>query len=285
MSNMTSFVINIKKIMPNQSDVSFMQFLLKNQIRFHDSGIYYIFRKEEIIIGFIAIADFLSPCMTKRLELFVNPQFEGIGVAAQMINFAVNDNEVFKFTSDVDSMSAEYLASFENSGFHVAMSKKFFVVKDADLKDKLPRCTVNTIAKSNKNLITQFEKELALIDRNLHEELADVDEEMLVDDIRDKFDYKNSFLYVKNGKVCGWALSHKPTSSRYTISRLNCIDESENFVEFLKDVAFTVFKFFVEIGFSTNGTHDEMFTFSQLFDKKPQAVIHTYSNADSDKPL
>ena len=278
MNNLSSFVISIKKFFPGENEVPFMQFLLKNQLRYFKSALYYVFKKEETIIGFTCIVDYLSQSTTKRLSIFVNPAFAGLGISTQMINFAMTDNEHLKFICTIDSRSSEISSSLESLGYHIKSTAKTFIVKDTDLKDKLPRCTLKTIAKSSKNLISQFEKEFARLDKEMYEDFANTDEELIINDLRRCYDYKNSYLYVKDGRVCGWALTRKPSSSKLFITRLSCIDEHDAFTDFLKDLAFTVFTDFMEIEFDIDEIKDEKHILPTIFNAKPSSIRHTYSN-------
>lgn len=282
MNNTTGFVINIKKYFPGDSEVSFMQFMLKYQLHYSKSALYYVFKKDDTIIGYTEIENFLSVKSPKGLFLFVNPSFENMGISSQMINFAMTDNEKMKFTSTVDSKEFEQVSALESLGYTIKHTQKTFVVKNDNCKDRLPRCSVQTIAKSNKNLATEFEKEFVKLIQTDYAKsglkIEDIADSVFLENIRSCYDYHNGYLYIVNGKVCGWALFEKPTSSTITLSQLRCIDEKEGFADFLKDLVFTIFKDFIEIKFTVDENDDEKHMLVSLFDTKPNSIRYTYSN-------
>ena len=77
MDDFTGIVINIKKTLAPQSEISFMQFLLRHQLQLHKDALYYIFKKDKEHIGFASLAD----CMThKSFDIFINPAYQNLEI-------------------------------------------------------------------------------------------------------------------------------------------------------------------------------------------------------------
>lgn len=279
MDNMTGFVINIKKSFPNEQDVSFMQFLMRFQLRFDKSAVYYKFKKDAEIIGIASISDFYSDKEFKNLGLFLHPSYRNMGLCKQILNFVTTDCPEFKLTSQISSNSTEEVSSLESLGFHIIKTSKIYIAKETDLIDRLPRCFLSPISKTNKALISEFEsKFISFLKSKLPSEtLAQfATAEIPQNQLKDFIDYKNSYLFIEDGIVNGWLLCEKPTSSCLKPKFLTCLNGQANFLSFIKDAIYTIFRDYMEILFRISADVEESKILSTLFSCKPVSVEHTY---------
>ncbi len=272
MNDMTGIVINIKKSTTPQSDVTFMQFLLRNQLRLRTGALYYIFKKDQEIVGFANLMDFISH---NGLEVFVNPSYRDLGLCRQIIEFVINDNKDENFQIEVSSQASECISALEEFDFKIVNTKKSFLVGKEDLIDKLPSCRLKSIDKAGKSLISEFEH--AYVKFLSQSQLLDDKElpESFTKKMKDTFDYKNSFLFVKEGKVKGWLLSIFGDQTCVKIAHSTVLDEDDEFENFLKDAVKTLLQDFDKMLFFAS--ENENLELKKLVSCKPTLVTYTYS--------
>lgn len=233
-------VVAIERTVAQNLSPTFLQFLLRNELRYWNDAIYYIFRKENEILGYTEIRYWNSVLLEKPITYFINPLFQDLGIEKQMLSFVLGDNTYTSLSMSVENFEIEKIKIIESFSFKLKNTSKIYNLhtnKFVCSGEKLPASQMNKLSKELKK---QFEQSLMEKVKNVSSILADEamvgkENEFFQKFVKD-ISMQNSYLYVSEGEIKGWILLKKDGDKKLTLIDASRSCSEEEFSKFLRGV-------------------------------------------------
>ena len=274
------FVVAIEKVPAVNASVTFLQFLLRNEKKCYKDALYYIFRKEQEILGYVEIRYFQNEFIDKPFSFFVNPLYLDLYIEKQMINFVIGDFPLANFTADVENTDMLTIKILEEFDFRLQNTIKQYKLSFQKFNYIGDNLTTFPLSKINKDLKQQFEDKLLEKIRKISQELNN---ELIIDQ-KNSFYQKfmkdispqNSFLLIEGGIIIGWLLFKKGDDNNLYLLDYARGCEEDKFYEFVKASVKKLIEDKNNIRMEVINDDKVSKMIVSLFDEKPQKIIYKY---------
>lgn len=273
-------VVAIEKTVAQNLSPAFLQFLLRNEKRCFKDAFYYIFRKENEILGYAEIRYWQSALLEKPISYFINPEYQDLGIDKQMLSFVLGDYSFANLSMSVENDELDKIKMIESFGFKMKNITKIYQLQTKRLLVKTDFSSFNQISKLSKELKKQFENMLYDKIKNVSnilqsEAILGKEHEFFQKFLKD-VSLQHSYVCVQEGQIQGWILFKKLGDKNLMLLDASRDCDEKTFSEFLSAVFAVLAQ--KDIAIKMEMIDDDYMAkmIVNLFAVKPQKVYYNY---------